>query len=292
MKRWLRQSGCIVAAFLLASCRDGATDPGARSQSEAVASLIVPADGQPTYYSSGVNTTYYGGYSGYDNPNAARTAVYTEELIWSAATGFWDIRDSFSPEYGPFGAESTSEPGVSQVLRTRYEITAHDRAGQLMPQPDTTLALDAQPMDSPNLARAPMDLSLKSSSGMPVGMGSYAPSTFTGRSGVDRRLVTPAAAARTLDELRRSARQVGVDGKRLTFEIARGGTRVTLTFDGEIGAVTRIASTYPNSTTSDTEYSYTQVPGAFVLTQELTRIHTPGSQPLTVSRRYSNQQAR
>lgn len=282
----------LPLCFFVVGCDNGAADPISAFTPTPAARLVIPADGEPTYYSSEVNATYYGGYDGYDNPDAARTAVYTEELTWSSGTGFWDIRDTFSPQYGPFGAEDLAEPGVSQVLRTRNDISSYDRAGQLISQPDTTLALSSQVSGSPSLSRVPMDFGRSSATQIPGASGSVAAPPFSGQAGVDRHLVTPAAARRTFNELMRTAKKTGVNGSLVTFEIARGEMRVNLRFDSAIGAVTRIVATSPDGATSDIEYSYTEIPGAFVLTQELTVIRTPGDEPIRILRRYSNQQTR
>lgn len=194
----------LPLCFFAAGCDDGLGDPVSAITPTPPARLVIPEDGEPQYYSSGVNATYYGGYDGYDNPDAARTAVYTEELTWSSGTGFWDIRDTFSSQYGPFGAEDPAEPGVSQVLRTRSDISWYDRAGQLISQPDTTLALSSQVPGSPSLSRIPVDFVRSSASQIPSASGSVAAPMFSRQGGVDRHLVTPAAARRTLDELMRT----------------------------------------------------------------------------------------
>ncbi|CAN5721541.1 hypothetical protein BH23GEM1_BH23GEM1_07010 [soil metagenome] len=274
----------LLCAIIATACAERTTEP-LRSPGGANR-LIAPEDGEATYYSSGVNTTYYGGYSGYDNPDAARTAVYTEELIWSSSTNFWDIRETFSSEYGPFGAEASGEPGVSQALRTRSDLVAYDRAGQLISQPDTTLALTSAPSANllpavpPRLASIPSS----NSNGLPPG----APQAIPGRAALDRRVITPAAAARTLAQLRNTAEEIVGQGGNIRFQIQRGNTRVLLTFTPAFGAVTKTRVEEAGGTVAETDYSYTAIPGGFVLTEERTTIHLMNAaQPLIFVRKYS-----
>lgn len=280
----------LICAVIATACAERTTEPF-RSPESGANRLIAPADGEATYYSSGVNTTYYGGYSGYDNPDATRTAVYTEELLWSSSTNFWDIRETFSPEHGPFGAEASGEPGVSQALRTRTDLVAYDRAGQQIYQPDTTLALTSAPSANllpavpPRLAGMPSS----SSSGPPLAT----PQAIPGRAALDRRLITPAAAARTLAQLRSTAEEIAGQGGNIRFQILRGNTRVLLTFAPAYGAVTNSRVEDAQGMVAETDYRYAAISGGFVLVEERSTVRLANSsRPLSIVRKYSGHSVR
>ena len=255
-----------------------------------VSNLTIPAEGDPTYYSSTVNTTYYGGYPGYDNPDAARSAVFTEEFIWSSASSFWDIRESFSSSYGPFGAESADERGVSQAVRTRADLIAYDRTGQVIYRPDTTFALNSAPPDASEaiLVQPSMSSSIDRSPSE-AGKSSNVPPITPVQQALDGRIVTPEAAARALAQLRKTATQMSSNADKTDFEIRRGANRCLLTFATAYGAVTHARVEDANGTVAETDYQYSAVPGGFVLTEERETIHLPGApKPLTIIRKYSD----
>jgi hypothetical protein len=260
----------------------------------AVNNFQIPADGDPTYYSSQVNTTYYGGYAGYDNPNAARTTVYTQEYVWSSSSSFWDVRESFSPSYGPFGAEASTEPGVSQSVRTRSDLVAYDRAGQPISQPDTTKSLSSAPADAPaTIMVQPM---MTGFAGTTASKAVNPPGTLTnppGRNALDAKLVTPAAAARVLAQLRKSATELPRSDEATDFEIRRAKGRSVLTYSHRYGAVTHTRAEGADGTVADTDYEYSAVPGGFILTEERTTVRLPNAtQPLSIVRKYTEPSVR
>lgn len=272
----------------LVGCADRAvervTSPGA------VGNFEIPGEGDPTYYSANVNTTYYGGYPGYDNPNAARSAVYTEEFIWSSSSSFWDIRESFSSQHGPFGAEDPSEPGVGQALLTSSDLVAYNRAGQMINQPDTTLPLTPAPPDAGGTMMVPPTMGkMAGRQASNAASASRIPENAPGRDALDGRVVTPAAAARTLAKLRKTAKEVSSGPGKIDFEIRRGSNRSLLTFSTEHGAVTHTRVEDADGTTAETDHKYTPVPGGFVLTEEQTTVHLANApQPIILVRKYSD----
>ena len=276
-----------LLSVAVVACTDG--NPDRITSPTAVGNLQPPGDGDPTYYSSNVNTTYYGGYPGYDNPDATRSAVFTEEFVWSGSTSFWDIRESFSPNYGPFGAESPSEPGVNQAVRTRADLVAYDRSGQQLYQPDTTLPLSDAPPDAPATMMVQPMMSRSSSGLAPRATGTTnVPQNLPGRNALDGRFVTPAGAARVLAQLRKTATELSHGPDKIDFEIRRGNSRSVMTYSPGYGAVTHSRVEDADGTTADTDYQFSRVPGGFVLTEERTTIHLANApKPLSIVRKYS-----
>lgn len=277
-----------VLSISIAGCADRTVER--LTSPTVVKNLEIPTDGDPTYYSTNVNTTYYGGYSGYDNPDAARSAVYTEEFIWSSSSNFWDIQESFSPNYGPFGAESAGERGVSRTVRTRSDLVAYNRSGQVIYQPNTSLALNSAPPDASAsiMIQPTVPISMNQSvSG--AANSSKVPENVPGREALDSRVVTPAAAARALAQLRKTATEISSGPDKMDFEIRRGDSRSLLTFTRAYGAVTRARVEDADGTIAETDYQYSPVRGGFVLTGERTTIRLPNvTQPLVIDRKYSD----
>ena len=176
---------------------------------------------------------------------------------------------------------------MSQALRTRYDAYLYDRGGQIIYQPDATYPLSSAPPDAAgNVMVQPMMAGLADRPALSV---ARSPENVPGREALDARVVTPAAAARSLARLRSTAVEVSSNPDKIVFEIRRGNGRSLLTFTPAFGTVTHARVEDPDGTIAETDYEYSAARGGFVLTQERTTIqHANASQPLSIVRKYTN----
>ncbi|MEO7647876.1 MAG: hypothetical protein ABIV11_06520 [Gemmatimonadaceae bacterium] len=239
-------------------------------------------------------TNYYGDYDGFASPNAARSAEYTEEFIWSSASQFWDIRQSYVAGRQPIGPGEYTDDDVGQVLLRKSDIQAYDRSGVPITQPDTTFPLEATGEQGATYNRqptTPMMLPSLSRAATAVAISSIPPQRRKQTLG-DRRMVTAAAAIRNLDDLATSATEIGRSAAGRLFEIKRGDFLLRLTFDDRVGAVTRTVSTDSRGVVAESEFFFRRDGAVFVLDEERTSVKHPGGRTERIVRRYSNHTVR
>ena len=196
--------------------------------------LVAPivANGDPTYYKSGVQTTYSGGYTGYGRSDAKRSEKYVEELTWSSADRFWNVNLSFPSGYRTLNSTYTPTVDVANAVITKTSSSVRDRSGNQILSTSGDVPLDHQGKD-PNV---PVSYSKSASAPLPlrnanVTLDASAASEPVDRTAaLDRRVITPAGTQRALVRLRKSFRESAEKGGQISFTEVRGNTEVRVTF--------------------------------------------------------------
>ena len=217
------------AAFVLAAC--------AERQPVTTDDNGLPPTPPPmfTTMQSQVQLTFYGGYDGFNRPDAARSRSYQQTLT-DQGGGFWSTEHAFPVAQAPMGVTGAIDVGTS-TFSAPGSMTLQLRSGGTLVPPDTAAA-KAEMRLAPDEATAtgtwePMT---------PIPSGAALPAMSKSQGAAyssDRVLVTPAARSRTLALLSRDYTELNAPSGLRRFEKSVGSERLVLEVNATSGAVVR-----------------------------------------------------
>jgi hypothetical protein len=257
-----------VAACLMAAC---AEHEAARVDEVADRPNAPPP--MATTMQAQVQLTFYGGYEGFYQPDAARERSYLQTRT-DQGGGFWSTQQDFSTAQAPMGVAGVMDVGTAS-FSSPGSMTLQLRDGGILVPPDTATAR-AEMRLAPDEASATGTWEPTS----PIPVAPLRAAGSTSHAGTaDRVIVTPQARDRAIAQLSRDYTELSAPTGLRRFEKSVGTERLVVDVSTTSGAVVREELWKEGSRRVETVRRYRTVNGTDVLSLQTTTIFDDQGRP-------------
>lgn len=233
-----------------------------------------PPPSMATTMQAQVQLTFYGGYDGFNQPDAARTRSYLQTRT-DQGGGFWSTQQDFSTAQAPMGVAGAMDVGTAS-FSSPGSMTLQLRGGGTLVPPDTATAR-AEMRLAPDEASATGTWEPMAPS--PVAPAFSATKAKLQAGSADRVIVTPQARTRTLAQLSRDYTELSAPTGLRRFEKSVGAERLIVDVSTTSGAVVREELWKEGSRRMETVRRYRTVNGTDVLALQTTTIFDDQGRP-------------
>ena len=266
----LRRIAPIAAFLMAAACAE--REP-VRSEEGAGRPDLPPP--MPTTTQAQVQLTFYGGYDGFNQPDAARTRSYLQTRT-DQGGGFWSTQHDFSSAQAPMGVAGVMDVG-SASFSAPGSMTLQLRSGGTLVPPDTAAAR-AEMRLAPDEASATGTWEPMSPMPVAPALSAAAKRSYAGTA--DRLTVTPEARDRALVQLSRDYTELNAPAGLRRFEKSVGTERLVVDVNATSGTVLREELWQSGSRRVETVRQYRTVGGMEVLSLQTTTIFDDHGRPV------------